>query len=110
MKRKRSVLSAAATGCRSIYLLQLSEPFHICALDDHTRVSRAVHVITAVQLTGDIDPQQVAVGRHLDVFEALAYQEISHDFTEIVLRVDSIPALRPPRPVPSTSRGRLTTA
>jgi len=86
----------------TIYLLHLSEPLMVCALDDRGRVSNAVHRIKAMQLNGNMDPAQIRVGATVSVFGTVDYQEASHDFTEVVVRVDSIPAMRPPRPAPST--------
>ena len=86
----------------TIYLLDLREPFMVCALDDRARVSNTVHRIKAMQLNGNVDPGQIRVGATVTVFGTVEYQEASHDFTEVVVRVDSIPALRPPRATPST--------
>jgi hypothetical protein len=74
----------------------------VCALDDRTGVSTTVHRIQAMQLKGNIDPGHIRIGARVSVFGTLEYQEASHDFTEVVVEVDSIPGLRPPRPVPST--------
>ena len=88
----------------TIYVLRLERPFDVCALDVHTDPSHTIHHVTAMELTGKADPDRLArtVGGTLTVFGTLNYQSGSHDFTEVILRVDSIPQLRTARPPRST--------
>ena len=56
------------------------------------------------ELTGKVDPDELAqtVGGRLTVFGKLDYQSASHDFREVIIRVDSIPELRGARAPRST--------
>ena len=88
----------------TIYLLRLGRPFDVCALDVHANLSDTIHHVIAMELTGKVDPDRLtrAIGRTLTVYGTLDYQSGSHDFTEVIIRVDSIPELRTARPPRST--------
>ena len=88
----------------TIYLLHLGRPFDVCAVDVHDKPPNTIHHLTTMELTGKVGADQLAraVGTTLTVFGTLEYQSGSHDFTEVIIRVDSVPELRRVRPPQST--------
>lgn len=79
-----------------LLLLELEVPIDVCrdpAIDAPQHIAKGVKV---VQLAGAIDPDSPALGRGrpLVVYGQLRRQVMSKDFTEAILEVDSVPALR----------------
>ena len=86
----------------TIYVLRLARPFAVCADADPADPRPQVDSVTLMQLTGKVDPDRLKewIGETVSVFGALHDQTLSHDFTSVIIDVDSIPMLR------STSVGR----
>ena len=85
----------------TIFVLYLARPVDVCA--DTTAADRrpAVHGVRVMQLTGKADPDRLErwAGLPVSVFGTLDRETWGHGFTEVLVRVDSIPSLRrvPPR-------------
>jgi hypothetical protein len=81
----------------TIFLLQLDQPIDVCADTTGGQAGVGVRDVRTLQLTGRLD--QGVIKQHLDeplsVFGTLSPKEWGTDFTDIILHVDSIPALRP---------------
>lgn len=84
----------------TIYLLRLVPPIDICASATTDDPHHAVAGIELLQLTGRVDPEDLKqhIGEQLNVYGWLYHRVRGTDFTEVLLRVDSIPAIRKPPP------------
>jgi len=83
----------------NIVLLHLTTPLDVCAATFADVSQPAVHALRVIQLSV-VDPETAK--RQLGVVDAYGWLDSgsgSNDFTKIVLRVDSMPAIRagPPR-------------
>lgn len=82
----------------SVLVMQLAKPIDVCA---DTTPGDAHPVITGVrvlQLTGKLDPASVRrlAGSTLHVFGTLQRRAWGSDYTDVLIRVDSIPGLVTP--------------
>lgn len=79
----------------TILVLELDRPINVCADTSRDFPRPAVAGVTQVQMTGRLDPERVSrsTGLKLTVYGTLTRRARGSDYTEVLIRVDSIPGL-----------------
>lgn len=79
-----------------ILVLHLAQPIDVCADSTTGDAHAAVKGVRALQLTGALDPDRVKrmTGSALRVFGTLQRRAWGSDYTDVLIRVDSIPGLQ----------------
>lgn len=86
----------------TILVLHLPQGLDVCADTSADDPRPAVRAVTELQVTGRLDPSRIKphLGRPITVYGNLYYQSWGTDYTQMLIRVDSIPgiyAALPPR-------------
>src|SRR5215207_2231308 len=86
----------------TIYVLDLDQPRDVCADTSPDEPREAVRGAARMQLAGSVDPNRLKalVGRRIRVHGTLVHQVWGSDFTQVIVRVDSIPD-PDPAPLPA---------
>jgi hypothetical protein len=85
----------------TILVLQLPNAIDVCADTSTDDPRPAVRAIRELQITGRLDPSRLRVssGREITVYGSLYRQAWGTDYTQVLIRVDSIPGVyAAPRP------------
>ena len=79
-----------------ILVLHLAQPIDVCADSTTGDAHAPVRDVREVQLTGTLDPERVKwmTGATLRVFGTLQRRAWGSDYTDVLIRVDSIPGLQ----------------
>jgi hypothetical protein len=83
----------------TILILRLEHGIDVCADSTASDPRRVVRDARELQLTGRVDPARLHSyrGKKLTVFGSLYRKAWGTDYTDVLIRVDSIPELRLPR-------------
>lgn len=78
-----------------IFVLKLPTPIDVCADTSTVAPQAMLQGVAALQLTDDVDTTALkkVMGIQVEVFGTLRHKVLGTDFTDVVIRVDSIPAL-----------------